>query len=144
MEVSEDQTTLTVHFIHNLPGQEDQVPPLPASPLTPNSVIIRGGVRVKDMEVDSVESSGNILTIHVKKPGDFSLYTLYLVGSAIDNAPLEGFDHHLSEIEFSFKVNCQNEFDCKSTQVCPPEKLPEPSIDYLVKDYASFRRLILD
>jgi len=144
MEVSEDQTTLTVHFIHNLPGQEDQVPPDPAAPLTPNSVIIRGGVRVKDIEVDSAESSGNVLTIHVKNPGDFSLYTLYLVGSAIDNSPPEGFDHHLSEIEFSFKVNCQNEFDCKSTQVCPPEKLPEPSIDYLAKDYASFRRLILD
>ena len=144
LEVSEDQTALTVHFIHNLPGQENQVPPLPASPLTQNNVIIRGGVRVKIILVDSVESSGNILTINVKNPGDFSLYTLYLVGSAIDNAPPEDFDHQLSEIEFSFKVNCQNEFDCKSTQVCPPEKLPGPSIDYLAKDYASFRRLILD
>jgi len=144
LEVSEDQTTLTVHFIHNLPGQANPVPPFPASPLTPNNVIIRDGVGVKNILVDSVESSDNILTIHVKNPGDFSLYTLHLVGSAIDNAPPEGFDHHLSQIEFSFKINCQNEFDCKSTQVCPPEKLPEPSIDYLAKDYASFRRLILD
>ena len=145
LEVSEDQKTLTVYFIHNLPGQTNQVPPLPASPLTPNNVIMRGGVRVKDIEVvPPVVSSGNILTIHVKNPGDFSLYTLYLVGSAIDDAPPEGFDPHLSSIEFSFKVNCQNEFDCKSTQICPPEKLPEPSIDYLAKDYASFRRLILD
>ena len=145
LEVSEDQKTLTVYFIHNLPGQVNQVPPLPASPLTPNNVIIRGGVRVKDIEVvPPVVSSGNILTIHVKNPGDFSLYTLYLVGSAIDDAPPEGFDPHLSSIEFSFKVNCQNEFDCKSTQICPPEKLPEPVIDYLAKDYASFRRLILD
>lgn len=149
LEVSEDQKTLTVYFIHNLPGQDNQVPPPPAPPLTPNNVIIRGGVRVKDIEFDPefnppVYSSGNILTIHVKDPGDFSLYTLYLIGSAIDNAPPKDFDSHLSSIEFSFKINCQNEFDCKSTQICPPEKLPEPSIDYLAKDYASFRRLILD
>ena len=145
LEVSKEQKTIIVHFIHNLPGQANQVPPLPASPLTPTNVIIRGGVRVKEIEVNhSVESSGNILTIHVKNPGDFSLYTLFLVGSGIDNAPPQGFDPHLSSIEFSFKVNCQNEFDCKSTRICQPEKVPDPTIDYLAKDYASFRRLILD
>ncbi|MCI0397897.1 MAG: hypothetical protein L0322_23615, partial [Chloroflexi bacterium] len=31
LEVSEDQTTLTVHFIHNLPGSgSEAVPPAPA------------------------------------------------------------------------------------------------------------------
>ena len=29
-------------------------------------------------------------------------------------------------------------------QVCPPEKREEPEINYLAKDYASFRQLILD
>ena len=138
LEVSEeDQTELKVYFINNL-----------TSALTPNNVVIKGGVRVKDITVDpdpdSYSISDNSFTIHVKTTGDFSQYKLSLVKSPTDHGPPDGFDPHLSSIEFSFKVNCQNEFDCRKPQVCPPEKLPEQSIDYLVKDYASFRRLILD
>lgn len=138
LEVSEeDQTELKVYFINNL-----------TSALTPNNVVIKGGVRVKDITVDpdpdSYSISDNSFTIHVKTTGDFSQYKLSLVKSPTDHGPPDGFDPHLSSIEFSFKINCQNEFDCRKSQVCPPEKLPEPSIDYLAKDYASFRRLILD
>src|SRR5206468_8696108 len=33
---------------------------------------------------------------------------------------------------------------CQTQPVCPPEKRDEPEINYLAKDYASFRQLILD
>jgi hypothetical protein len=49
-----------------------------------------------------------------------------------------------SSVEFSFKVECPNEFDCEPRSECPPTFIPEPEIDYLAKDYASFRRLMLD
>ena len=50
----------------------------------------------------------------------------------------------LAEIQFSFKVECPSDFDCKPVVVCPDDPTPAPVIDYLAKDYASFRRLILD
>jgi len=143
LEVMPDQTTLKVHFIHNLPGQEDAVPP-DSDQLSQKNVVVEGGVRVRDVRVKSVESNKNVLTVCVNVPGDFSTYRFRLVQSPGSPDPPEKFDKQLSEVEFSFKVNCPSDFDCKSAKVCPTESLPEPHIDYLAKDYASFRSLILD
>jgi hypothetical protein len=143
LEVMPDQTTLLVHFIHNLSCQEGVV----ASnfgPLSKNNVVIEGGVRVKDIRVISVNSKGDVLTVCVNLPGDFSTYKLRLVESPGSLEPPDAFDKQLSEVKFSFKVNCPSDFDCKSSKVCPTQSLPEPHIDYLAKDYASFRSLILD
>ena len=64
--------------------------------------------------------------------------------SAHRPAPPAGFDPVLSSVEFSFKVDCPRDFDCRpgtSARRSPPTT---PEIDYLAKDYASFRRLMLD
>jgi hypothetical protein len=42
------------------------------------------------------------------------------------------------------KVGCPSDFDCQLPTECPPELATAPPIDYLARDYASFRRLILD
>ena len=55
-----------------------------------------------------------------------------------------GVDPQLASVMFSFKVECPSPFDCAPHNVCPPEPQPAPEIDYLAKDYASFRRLMLD
>src|SRR5207245_5276350 len=47
-------------------------------------------------------------------------------------------------IDFSFKVECPSDFDCKPVHLCPEADPDEPDIDYLAKDYGSFRRLLLD
>jgi hypothetical protein len=47
-------------------------------------------------------------------------------------------------VQFSFKVNCPGDLDCQSNAACPPEERLLPEINYLAKDYASFRQLILD
>ncbi len=143
LEVMPGQTTLKVHFIHNLPGPEAGVV-ADSYPLSRNNVVIEGGVRVRDIRVISVNSGGEVLTVCVNVPGDFSTYKLRLVESPTSLNPPKTFDKQLSEINFSFKVNCPSDFDCKSSKVCPTESLPEPHIDYLAKDYASFRSLILD
>ncbi len=143
LEVMPDQTTLLVHFIHKLPGQEDDLSPDPIL-LSKNNVVIQGGVRVKDIRAISVNSNGDILTVCVNVPGDFSTYKLRLVESPGSLNPPKTFDKQLSEVKFSFKVNCPSDFDCKSSKVCPTESLPEPHIDYLAKDYASFKSLLLD
>ena len=76
--------------------------------------------------------------------GDFSIYTLRLVRSANDPQPPDKIDPMFAAIDFSFKVECPTDFDCQPQCVCPPAVRVEPEIDYLAKDYASFRRLMLD
>jgi hypothetical protein len=138
-----DQKTLTVTFIHNLPGQPGPVPPVGPA-LTPENIIIEGGVRIRNIDVLSVSATNNELTVTVDKAGDFSWYTLRIVSSNIDHKPPTGYDPQLSHVEFSFKAACPNEFDCKADEILALEKFIEPKIDYLAKDYASFRRIILD
>ena len=99
----------------------------------------------KNLIVTLNEPLVNTLVIRPNTVGDFSLYTLKLVQSvdAQDLVP-ENFDLLLSEIQFSFKVDCPTDFDCASTIECSPSVEPEPVIDYMAKDFASFRRLVLD
>lgn len=146
LEVDPSQTQLIVHFVHDLPGGggADPVPADPGAALKKEHVRIGGGVRVQNIRVLSIAASGKQLTVEVDAPGDFSTYRLILAGSAQSAMPPPGFDPLLSQVEFSFKVDCPNEFDCRSTRVCPTEERSEPTLDYLAKDYASFRRLMLD
>jgi hypothetical protein len=126
-----------VHFVHPLHL-------VPAAPLTAANVEIRGGLRVRDPEVTGVEWQDDVLTVDVATVGDFSRYHLRLVASAGVAAPPLGIDPVLAEIEFSFKVDCPSDFDCRPIAECPPTPANPPAIDYLARDYASFRRLILD
>ena len=145
LEVSPDRKTILVRFLHNLPslGQQNSVP-LNSNTLTKENILITGGVRFRNLEVESVTSFGNTLTVRVTQTGDFSTYTLRLVKSLGDSQPPQGFDPQLSQVDFSFWVEDRSEFDCQPPET-PAEKPPlPPFIDYLAKDYASFRRLILD
>ena len=143
--VEQRQCTLYIHFIKNIQENEQN------SKLTRENIRIEGGERIRDISISNVSISkdqtknDNVLVVKVNKPGDFSSYTLRLVEKgAQDSQPPYGFDPILSAIEFSFKVNCPGDFDCKPAKICQPEKLQEPLIDYMAKDYASFRRLLLD
>ncbi len=135
---AERQRKLEVHFIKPL-----------ATP-TPTSANIRidGGERITPIRVLGVTpgtgSSANVLTVEVDQPGDFSLYTLRLITDALDETVPSDFDPQLAAVEFSFKVECPSPFDCAPQHRCPEVQEPAPVIDYLAKDYASFRRVMLD
>ena len=78
-----------------------------------------------------------VLTLRVAAPGDFSSYTLTLSSPALD--PF--FDH----ATFSFKVLCASDLDCETPpSTCPPPADKAPPIDYLAKDFLSFRQALLD
>ncbi len=140
--VSSDQKTLEIHFLHPLPGEAGGVPNAPV--LETKNILIEGGVRIQNIEVDTINAVAKVLTVTVYSAGDFSTYTLRLVKSPTDlDAPLN-FDPQLSSIDFSFKANCPSDFDCKTEDNCQDEKLANPRINYLAKDYSSFRRLALD
>ncbi|MDJ0734399.1 MAG: putative baseplate assembly protein [Nostocaceae cyanobacterium] len=145
LEVSSDRKTLLVYFLHNLPGsdQADSVP-LNSNALIRENILITGGVRYRNITVESVTSIANLLTVRVSDDGDFSTYSLRLVNSDDNSNPPTGFDPQLSQVDFSFWVEENSEFDCQTPQPPPQKQPPPPFIDYLAKDYVSFRRLMLD
>ncbi|MBR0713540.1 putative baseplate assembly protein [Bradyrhizobium liaoningense] len=142
--------------------------PLPAG-FSSGNVVLTGGERVRNIAVEwaavasplpaqlsapgeaatsaIVAARANpktILVVRVAEPGDFSTYTLRFVASALDSSPPANFDPQFGAIDFSFKVECPSDFDCKPVCLCPEAESDEPDIDYLAKDYGSFRRLLLD
>src|SRR5262249_34968301 len=138
---------LVVYFLGKAPEQK----------IEPGNVRIEGGRRIlgRDLRVLSAEvhrrddpELDDSLIIAVDKPGAFSTYTLRLAELGADGRrtgqPFPGFDQRYSRLQFSFKADCPSDLDCQTQMVCPPEKRDEPEINYLAKDYASFRQLILD
>ncbi len=130
------QRTLHLHFINPLDGLA----------FTLDNVLIHGGERITDINVVAVSPGlePNVIEIEVDRAGDFSIYTLCLVIAAGNTEPPIGVDPALASVDFSFKVECPSDFDCAPVRVCPPEPKEKPPINYLAKDYASFRRLMLD
>lgn len=137
-----------------------------ASPFARENVVIAGGERITRINVlwaaaanavpgtlaspaeqnffSTLSNADHVLVVRVDAYGDASRYRLKLVVSRTNLEPPTDFDPQLSEIEFSFKVECPTDFDCKPQRICPPEPEQAPDISYLAKDYASFRRLIFD
>ena len=120
--------------------------PAPAG-LSAANVQITGGVRIRDLEVIDVTiceqhdpEMDNCMIVTLDRQGDFSTYRLCLVDLPEDSR----FDPRYRCLDFTFRAGCPTDVDCRATPLCPPEPGPEPAISYLAKDYASFRRLILD
>lgn len=100
---------------------------------------VEGGVRivgVTPLDVAAHPTDPDCLILFVDREGDFSTYWLHVVDPAID--PERG------EAPFSFKAGCPSEFDCRPRHDCDPPGFVEPALDYLAKDYQSFRRLMMD
>ncbi|MHC1767285.1 MAG: putative baseplate assembly protein [Verrucomicrobiia bacterium] len=136
--VADRQRLLRLHFIN----------PITLNSLAASNVRISGGERIRPIMILGATigagDDADVLTVEVEQPGDFSIYTLVLVRGPHDALPPDGIDPRLAAIEFSFKVECPSDFDCAPGMICsPPPALP-PEINYLAKDYASFRELILD
>ena len=112
------------------------------------NVTISGGERIRPIVILGATigtgDDADVLTVEVEEPGDFSIYTLSLVRGPNDPNPPNEIDPRLAAVDFSFKVECPSDFDCAPKHICPPEPRTEPEINYLAKDYASFRKLILD
>ncbi|HSW27204.1 MAG TPA: putative baseplate assembly protein [Burkholderiaceae bacterium] len=144
LEVDAAQTTLRVYFLGHAPEW-----------ISAEHLRIEGGRRVRGivvtgLRIERSEDDGldDCMIVSVDRAGDFSSYRLSVV--AIDEAGKPtgrtpaGFDPRYVALDFSFKASCPSDLDCIG--VCDSdETLPdEPVIDYLAKDYASFRRLLLD
>jgi hypothetical protein len=143
VEISDDQLVITVYFLNKAPRD-----------IHKNNIRIDGGRRIRGIKVRAIRPCilddpelDDCLRVIVDKPGDFSTYTLRFVEAEHGrpgDKPLRGFDPLSAQIDFSFKVNCPSDLDCAPVPECAPEALVEPDINYLAKDFSSFRQLILD
>lgn len=118
------------------------------------NVRIDGGVRVKGLVATHVKlvpgsrkDEDDVLEISVNTWGDFSTYTLHVVRGDEYNRPgtepLPGFDPLYAKVDFTFYGAVPTNPTCAPSQeATAPRK--EPEINYLAKDYASFRQLIFD
>ncbi len=147
LEVSNDQLTLTVHLLAAAPAN-----------LTLENIRLTGGRRASAQDIHlinfelceqgehSEQDTDDCFMLTVDRPGDFSNYTLSVIQLDAEGKahPFPGFDQRYYQLDFTFKANCPSELDCKTPIVCPTPAHLKPDIDYLAKDYASFRQLMLD
>lgn len=131
--------TLYLHFLHDVS----------AAGLVPQNFSIVGGERITNVTVTTVTPSGSdvtVLDLGLNVQGDFSPYALVLepVDPKTPGPFWTSFDPQLSVTDFHFHLNCPTLFDCKPNVVCPPAPQPPVAIDYLAKDYATFRQVMLD
>ena len=116
---------------------------------------LEGGTRIRDIQITGCtvnaarnSSFDDSMVVTVDKDGDFSTYRLCVVEPAEQGErailAASGFDPRYRCVEFSFKAGCPSDLDCKNPAACPPPQRVEPDINYLAKDYAGFRQLILD
>jgi hypothetical protein len=80
-----------------------------------------------------VHSAPQVLQVSISPVGDYSRYTLTL--------QQDGFDPIFSQFIFRFRPGCFSA-NCTPLASYPPAAI-EPSIDYLAKDYDSFRHTII-
>ncbi len=87
---------------------------------------------------DTVPKSppADVLNLVVRPIGDYSTYTLS-VGPGV-----AGFDPVFDELGFKFRPGCFST-DCAPEWKPPPPPVADPPIDYLAKDYDSFRHLLM-
>lgn len=148
VEVSDNNPCiLLVHFLNPAPNN-----------LIKGNVSISGGRRIRNIYAidpapqpcssqDDPEPD-NCLRITINQAGDFSTYTLRLVevdaSGYPTNTPLQSLDQRYAQADFSFIAGGVSDLDCQASDISPAVARVEPEINYLAKDYASFRQLILD
>ncbi|HVJ38874.1 MAG TPA: putative baseplate assembly protein [Stenotrophomonas sp.] len=139
VEVSDDQLSLYVTFLGKLPPElrEDRPGLLHYLRLEGG----RGPSAPAIVDIDPHTSPGedrdDWLIVRLDRRGDHGTYRLHLEDVA-------GLDPMYASVAFSFKVGCPADLDCASVPACVEPAPAEPSLPYLVKDYASFKRLIED
>jgi hypothetical protein len=130
------QTELRVHFLTTVVVEGTLVGTAP--------VTITGGETVATVPVEPIvatdwtsdDAGRPVLTVRTPFPGDFSHYRLAIAGTALDP--------FYAGILFTFKAGCPSTLDCAEPCDCETDDAPSPVIDYLAKDFESFRGALLD
>ena len=144
VEVSDDGCVLDVYLLGKLRGD-----------ISASNIRIDGGVRTKNIVATDVQcvratdqKRDDVLRVFVNVQGDFSTYTLHVVEPDMYDRPgtatLAGFDPQYAKVDFTFFGAAPSRSVPPLSSRATPESRDEPEINYLAKDYASFRQLIFD
>ena len=127
--------TLHVHFLNTVAVSDPHI-----------KATIDGGDSVPVVPLKAIDSVHDwssdaehrpLLTLTALADGDFSLYRLTITAANLDV--------FLATSTFSFKAGCPSDFDCAPPpHVCPADDTPVPPIDYLAKDFLSFRQALTE
>jgi hypothetical protein len=130
------QTTLRVHFLNavTVAGTLGGTRP----------ITIGGGETIATVPVEAIaptdwttdDAGRPVLTLRTPFPGDFSHYRLAIASTALDP--------FYAGILFTFKAGCPSTLDCADEAECERDDTPGPVIDYLAKDFTSFKAAVLD
>jgi len=132
---SADERTLRVHFLNGVPLKGRVSHPAVTGGEVVKSIAVNP---IKDATDWSSDAEGRpVLTLTVSTPGDFSLYLLTLESLTLDP--------FYDQATFTFKAACPADQDCVSPAPdCPVPPSDAPPIDYLAKDFLSFRKALSD
>ncbi|NJR26612.1 MAG: hypothetical protein HC786_33215, partial [Richelia sp. CSU_2_1] len=139
--VNPTEAILSVYFYNNK-QLNNIVSEIAANPARAKAIFpitgghrILGGSLTGEVQVFAVATDAEdntILHLTVRPIGDYSTYTLSVVYGNID--PI------FSEIGFKFRPGCFN--NCAPDWDAAPKPKSNPAIDYLAKDYDSFRHTL--
>jgi hypothetical protein len=153
VEVYPDGVTLCVHLFGRMPQE-----------LSARNVVVDGGdrirgIRVLDAAFEEHEDGDTCLRVLVDRRGDFSAYCLCLTVPLEENtrctcnaapqptlarAVPRGIDPRYACASFSFRLDCPAQLDCQPQPCASLPPAASPAIDYLARDFAGFRQLLLD
>lgn len=137
-----DQTTLALFFHPSLSKNAEQIlGPIPKEKIHIYSP--SGGESLAEVPVNSVnwatQDGRRVLRIVTEKPGDFSRYRIHLADTS------GRLDPFFNDLDFTFKANCPSQLDCATpTHECPPEAPVDFPVNYLARDFDSFRQALID
>lgn len=134
------EARLEVHFLN-----ANGLPEILASGEEPSSLFpVTGGHRIRagrmpgEVHVAEIQAGGapEVLRLTVRPVGDYSTYSLG-VGPSV-----AGFDPVFDTLPFRFRPGCFTN-DCAPEWTPAPPPVAEAPIDYLAKDYDTFRHLLM-
>jgi len=102
-------------------------------PISGGERVVAGPMSGQAQVIKLVHSAAQVLQVTIAPVGDYSRYTLTIQQT--------GFDPIFSQIVFRFRPGCFSS-NCKPLTQYQPATM-QPAIDYLAKDYDSFRHTII-
>jgi hypothetical protein len=138
-----DQRTLAVFFHPAATQNAEQI----LGVVQPRQIVISstsGGERLPVVPLNpnlpptwATIDNRRVLRVNTAEPGDFSRYRFVL------NHPQ--IDPYFREVGFSFKANCPSLLDCAPpAHECPDDRWVDFPVNYLARDFWSFRQSLLD
>jgi hypothetical protein len=153
------QKRLRIYFLTDL---EELAPSFSNAgiPLTPGSIVISGDRdttlrRPRVTQIVTAQGSQNqydevqrrhFIELEVDEPGGFAFYRLHIEDPRIETqGGITRIDPAFNDVRFSFKIGCEDGLDCATiAPACPPEPEVDYPVDYLARDFTSFRNALLD